>query len=112
MASFFSTPDSRGSFQDSDSAIVINATTIFTDNTCGGNGGGMELVTSLSLEVNTTNLNFYGNSAAVLGGEMYILEYELATVFEDITFTRNSTNHAGGIYSSGIGSEAFSTTFK
>lgn len=95
MASFFSTPGSRGSFQNSDLSIVINATTTFTNNTCGGNGGGMVLLASLSLEVNTTNLTFDGNSAAALGGEMYISGHELATVFEGTTFIRSSANIGG-----------------
>lgn len=109
IASYFTTPNSSAS--DSRSSLSINATTTIANNTSKGNGGGVALMTSVSLEVNTTSFTFHGNHAAVSGGAMFISGSEVRTTFEGTRFISNSAQLGGAIYSGVIGSEVYSTTF-
>lgn len=97
------------------SHIAINALTTFVGNTCEGNGGAMAIMGSLQLLVNSTEVTYARNLAAVAGGAIFISGQSLGPVFNDAHFISNAAVRGGAVYSTGTGTVtanvAFSTTY-
>ena len=85
------------------SALVINGTTSFTNNTCGANGGGMAVQGMSSIEFETTNITFIANSAKVSGGAIFISDSNVGPVVRSTTFIGNTAQVGGGVYVTGSG---------
>ena len=85
------------------SALVINGTTSFVNNTCGANGGGMAVEGTSSVEFEATNITFIANSAKVSGGAISISGSSVGPVVRSTTFIGNTAQVGGGVYVSGSG---------
>ena len=80
------------------SALVINGTTKFTDNTCGANEGGIAVQGMSSVEFETTNITFIANSAKNSGGAIFILDTSVGLVVKSMAFIGNTALVGGGVY--------------
>ena len=85
------------------SALVINGTTSFVNNTCGANGGGMAVQGISSVEFETTNITFITNSAKISGGAIFISGSSVGPVVRSTSFIGNTAQVGGGVYVSGSG---------
>ena len=85
------------------SALVINGTTSFVNNTCGANGGGMAMEGTSSVEFETANITFIANSAKVSGGAVFLSGTSVGPVIRSIAFIGNTAQVGGGVYISGSG---------
>ena len=90
------------------SALVINGTTNFTNNTCGANGGGIAVQGMSLVEFETTNITFIANSAKVSGGAIFISGSTVGPVVRSTTFIGNTAQVGGGVYVTGSGTESSS----
>ncbi|CAM9468153.1 unnamed protein product [Ectocarpus sp. 6 AP-2014] len=89
----------------SDSTLFINGTTIFSDNSAGGNGGGVALFVDVALNIGTVDISFVGNSAGVAGGAMFVSGVSVGPRFNSVSFVSNSAQIGGGISIFGSGTD-------
>ncbi|CAM9133326.1 unnamed protein product [Ectocarpus sp. 8 AP-2014] len=89
----------------SDSTLFINGTTIFSDNSAGGNGGGIALFVDVALNIGTVDVSFVGNSAGVAGGAMFVSGVSIGPRFNSVSFVSNSAEIGGGISIFGSGTD-------
>ena len=99
-----------------DSVLMINATTTFSNNSCGASGGALALRGGLSLEIGNVEVSFVNNTAALSGGAVFLSGTELGPVFPGVLFKSNSAQVGGAVSSLASGnSESHSrgpTTFE
>lgn len=88
---------------DDQSFFVVRGPTIFENNMCRGNGGAMALLGMLSISFKTTEVTFFGNTADVSGGAVFISSTGVGPEFTGITFVSNSAQLGGGVYATGSG---------
>ena len=89
-----------------ESKISLKGDTIFANNTCGGKGGGMALVQSLTVFFDTKNTTFLHNSAGVSGGAVYLEGIGIGTHFRHVEFRGNVAPSGGGVHATGSGTTA------
>ena len=85
----------------------MSGTTIFTNNTCGGNGGAVDL-TNVDLIVDG-NVTFKQNSAVLSGGALYASHVDNGFILTGAMFLRNSANDGGAVFFSLVGTDMCST---
>ena len=88
-----------------ESFLFIRGATTFKNNTAGGNGGGLALLGMLFVEFETANVTFFGNSADVAGGAIFLSGTGVAPIFSDMTFISNSAKVGGAVYAVASGIE-------
>ncbi|CAM9780374.1 unnamed protein product [Ascophyllum nodosum] len=88
---------------DEGSDIAFNGATSFHNNSCGANGGGMALVQSLAVSLNSKDIIFSSNFAGVSGGGVFVSGIGIGTIFANITFARNYAQTGGGVHATGSG---------
>ncbi|CAM9655567.1 unnamed protein product [Ectocarpus fasciculatus] len=105
-------PSYDSTFNPLESSLVINGTTTFFNNTCGENGGGLALFGACSLDINTADVHFTGNSAGVAGGAVFVSGAGIGPSFSDVTFISNfaQVGGAASVFGSGKDRGIFSTT--
>ena len=89
-----------------ESKISLEGDTIFANNTCGGKGGGMALVQSLTVLFGSKNTSFLHNSADVSGGAVYLEGIGIGTHFRHVNFAGNVAPSGGGVHATGSGTTA------
>ena len=90
----------QSSFDPSVSRILVGGPTIFFNNTCDGNGGGMSLSATSSVYFETAHVTFSNNSAALAGGAVFISDIIDGPMFLNVDFNGNSAQVGGGVYAS------------
>eukprot|EP00904_Undaria_pinnatifida_P004259 jgi/Undpi1/13834/HiC_scaffold_9.g03485.m1 len=99
----------------SDSFLVINGTTTFSNNIAGANGGGLALLGMCTLNIGTMDVTFVGNSAAVAGGAIFLSGTSIGPAFTDLSLISNSAAIGGAVSIFGSGTKEggdFPTRFK
>ncbi|CAM9774589.1 unnamed protein product [Ectocarpus sp. 6 AP-2014] len=87
-----------------DSAILINGTTSFFNNACGGNGGAVNLLGACDLVVDpAASVRFTENAAAVAGGAVFVSGAGAGPAFANTIFTSNSAQVGGAVAVFGSG---------
>lgn len=82
-----------------DSVLVIDGPTVFSNNTCGTNGGALGLLGACSVAVGTAaDVCFVGNIAGVAGGAVFVSATGVGPVFTAVSFISNSAQ-VGGAFS-------------
>ncbi|CAM9152222.1 unnamed protein product [Ectocarpus fasciculatus] len=89
----------------SNSTLFINGTTIFSDNSAGGNGGGMALFVDTAMIIGAVDVSFVGNSAGVAGGAMFVSGVSIGPRFNSVSFVSNSAEIGGGVSIFGSGTD-------
>ncbi|CBN75178.1 polymorphic Outer membrane protein G/I family [Ectocarpus siliculosus] len=97
-------PEFDDKFNLEDSAILINGTTSFFNNACGGNGGAVNLLGVCDLVVDpAASVRFTENAAAVAGGAVFVSGAGAGPAFANTTFTSNSAQVGGAVAVFGSG---------
>lgn len=82
-----------------DSALVIDGPTVFSNNSCGANGGVVALVGACSVTTGTAvDVSFVGNSAGIAGGAVFLSNTGIGPVFTNVSFVSNAAQ-VGGAFS-------------
>ncbi|CAN0366346.1 unnamed protein product [Ascophyllum nodosum] len=89
-----------------ESDISLKGDTIFANNACGGKGGGIALVQSLTVFFDNKNTTFLHNSASVSGGAVYLEGIGIGTRFRHANFFGNVAPSGGGVHATGSGTTA------
>ena len=95
------------SASDSGSQLVLAGPTVFENNTCEANGGGLGLIGGVLVQLQTTEILFSGNRAAIAGGAIFMWGNDLGPYFIGIIFFSNFASHGGGVYSVGSGNALY-----
>ncbi|CAN0042723.1 unnamed protein product [Ectocarpus fasciculatus] len=77
------------------STLLINGSTAFVNNTCGGSGGGLAAFDGLSVDIDTVNVTFSGNAAEVAGGAVFVSGAGVGLAFVNVSFVANSAQVGG-----------------
>ena len=85
--------------------FTANGSTIFTDNTCGVNGGAVEL-SNLDLIVNG-HLTFSHNSAGSFGGALYASQIGNGPTLTGVRFYGNAAESGGAVFFSAVGTDLY-----
>eukprot|EP00752_Nemacystus_decipiens_P013054 g11547.t1 len=86
------------------STLHIGATTTFSNNTSGANGGGLSLLGACSLEADQgVEVSYVGNSAEVAGGAVFVSGAGAGPLFSTATFVSNSAQVGGAVSLFGSG---------
>lgn len=93
----------------SSSALIIVGTTIFANNTCGTNGGGLAILGLLLVVFETTNVTFIANSADVSGGAIFITDSGIGPLIKGASFKGNTAQVGGAVYATGSGTAVTTT---
>ena len=91
------------SSSDRGSSLILAGPTIFLNDTCETNGGAVGLIGDVVVTLETTDITFSGNRAAVAGGAIYICGNDLGPEFIGVKFLFNHAQHGGGVHSTGSG---------
>ena len=91
------------SASDRGSQLVLAGPTVFENNTCEANGGGLGLIGGVLVQLPTTEIIFSGNRAAIAGGAIFVWGNNLGPYFIGLIFFSNFASHGGGVYSVGSG---------
>lgn len=81
-----------------DSALVVDGHTIFSNNSCGANGGVLALFGACSLAIGPVEVSFVGNSAGVAGGAVFLSSTGFGPVITNVSFVSNVAQ-VGGAFS-------------
>lgn len=105
-----STPLSGVSYSPLDSALVINGTTTFTNNTSGVSGGALALLGGCSVDIGgggggdgTAEVVFVNNTAGVAGGALFLSSTGFGPTFPGVSFVSNSAQVGGAVSAVGSG---------
>lgn len=85
------------------STLFINGTTSFLDNSCGASGGGMAVLSGLSVVIATDDITFRRNDAGVAGGAMLVSGVGIGPIFVGVSFVDNYAEQGGAVYAVGSG---------
>eukprot|EP00752_Nemacystus_decipiens_P007555 g6749.t1 len=100
VASLESDPESNPR----NSSIYVGATTTFSNNTSGANGGGLSLLGACSLDVDPgVEVSYVGNTAEVAGGAVFVSGAGTGPAFSSATFVSNSAQVGGAVAVFGSG---------
>ena len=88
--------------------LIFNDSTIFMNNTCGGNGGAIDL-SDIHI-VFDGKIVFSANSAASSGGALYASQKEYGPTLMGVNFSNNTAEAGGAVFFSAIGTYEDSTT--
>ncbi len=81
-----------------DSVLFVNGSTVFSNNSCGANGGALALLGSCSVVFGAAaGVGFVNNSAAVEGGAVFLSSNEVGPTFAGISFVSNSAQVGGAV---------------
>ena len=94
--------DARNNGWYADFYSVNQSSILFENNTCGENGGAVDL-SEMYISVNG-NWSFIHNSAASLGGALYAFQVTIGPRLTGASFSENSAKSGGAVYFSGVGS--------
>ena len=89
------------------SPFVLAGSTVFENNTCEANGGGLGLIGGVLVQLPTTEIIFSGNRAAIAGGAIFMWGNDLGPYFIGMIFFSNFASHGGGVYSAGSGNALY-----
>ena len=95
------------SASDRGSQLVLEGPTVFENNTCEANGGGLGMIGGVLVQLPTTEIIFSGNRAAIAGGAIFMWGNELGPYFIGLIFFSNFASHGGGVYSVGSGNALY-----
>ncbi|CAN0122023.1 unnamed protein product [Ectocarpus sp. 6 AP-2014] len=98
-------PSYDSEYNSLESSLVINGTTSFFNNTCGENGGSLALFDGCSLDINTADVSFTGNSAGVAGGAVFVSGAGIGPTFSDVSFISNFAQVGGAASVFGSGND-------
>ena len=86
-----------------DSTLNISGSTDFANNTSVANGGALSLLGACAVTVNTAALTFFGNTADIAGGAVFLSGTGVGPTFSDVRFESNSAQTGGAVSASGTG---------
>ena len=92
----------KGGYRSSYFYSVNHSSILFENNTCGENGGAVDL-SEMYISV-SGNWSFIHNSAASLGGALYAFQVTRGPRLIGASFSENSAISGGAVYFSGVGS--------
>ena len=95
------------SVSDSGSQLVLAGPTVFENNTCEENGGGLGLIGGVLVQLQTTEILFSGNRATIAGGAIFMWGNDLGPYFIGMKFFSNFASHGGGVFSVGSGNALY-----
>ena len=87
--------------------LVLNGSTIFMGNTCGGNGGAIDL--SDIHVVFDGKIVFSANYAASSGGALYASQKEYGPTLTGAFFSNNTAEAGGAVFFSAVGTNEYSS---
>ena len=91
------------STSDRGSPFVLARSTVFVNNTCGVNGGALSLIGGVLVKLETNEIIFSGNRAAIAGGAISMWGNDLGPFYIGVKFFSNFASHGGAVYSTGSG---------
>ena len=92
------------------SSLIVNGSTKFTGNTCGGNGGAIDL-SDIDIEIDkNTQIIFSSNSAASSGGALYASQRTLGPTLMGVIFFNNTAEAGGAVFFSAVGTNEYSSS--
>ena len=83
--------------------FVLAGHSVFENNICERNGGALGLIGGVLIKLETTEIIFSGNRAAIAGGAIFTWGNDLGPYFTGVRFFSNFAPHGGGVYSTGSG---------
>ena len=92
--------DDAGTISDH-SWLTLNGSTNFTRNTCGGNGGAIDL-SEIRVDV-YGKIAFSANSAASSGGALYASQKKYGPTLTGVIFSNNTAEAGGAVFFSAVG---------
>ena len=87
--------------------LIFSGSTIFMNNTCGGNGGAIDL-SDIHI-VFDGKIVFSANSAASFGGALYASQKEYGLTLMGVNFSNNTAAAGGAVFFSAVGTYEDST---
>ena len=87
--------------------FVLAGSTVFENNTCETGGGALSMVGGVLFQLETTEITFSGNRAAIAGGAIFMWGNDLGPYFVGVSFFSNIASHGGGVYSTGSGNALY-----
>ncbi|CAN0439971.1 unnamed protein product, partial [Ascophyllum nodosum] len=95
------------STSDRGSPFVLAGPTVFEKNTCERIGGALGLIGGVLVQLETTEIVFSGNRAAIAGGAISMWGNDLGPYYIGVNFFSNFASHGGGVYSAGSGNALY-----
>ena len=89
------------------SPFVLAGSTVFENNTCETDGGALAMIGGVLVQLQTTEILFSGNRAAIAGGAIFIWGNHLEPYFIGLKFFSNFASHGGGVSSTGSGNALY-----
>lgn len=86
-----------------DSALAVNGSASFSNNTCGANGGAVALLGGLAVEIGDVDVSFVDNTAAVAGGAVFVSGTAVGPSFSEVSFASNTAQVGGAVSVVGSG---------
>ena len=87
--------------------LILNGSSIFMGNTCGENGGAIDL--SDIHVVFDGKIVFTANSAASSGGALYASQKEYGPTLTGVVFSNNTAEAGGAVFFSAVGTNEYSS---
>ena len=95
------------STSDRRSPFVLAGSTVFENNICEANGGALSLIGGVLIQLETTDIIFLGNRAAIAGGAIFMWGNHLGLYFIGMKFFSKFAPYGGGVYSTGSGNALY-----
>ena len=89
------------------SPFVLAGSTVFENNTCETGGGALAMIGGVLFQLETTEIIFSGNRAAIAGGAIFMWGNHLRPYYIGVIFFSNFASHGGGVYSTGSGNALY-----
>lgn len=87
------------------STLAVNGSTTFANNAAGTTGGGLALNGMLTVTFQAPDVLFFANSAAVVGGAIFVSSSGIGPRFSGLRFVDNLAGSGGAVYVTGSGNE-------
>lgn len=87
---------------------LINGSAAFTNNTCGRNGGAIDLSNIVFFA--DGNISFSHNSATSFGGALYASQMDFGPTLNGVAFSENTAEAGGAVFFSAVGTYEFGST--
>lgn len=87
---------------------LVNGSAAFTNNSCGGNGGAIDL-SNIEFFADG-NISFSHNSATSFGGALYASQMDFGPTLNGVAFSGNTAEAGGAVFFSAVGTYEFGNT--